>query len=174
MRAGVWYNAGMRAALSSLLITTLTAGGCYLENPRHRTIAKVSEGTVALGGIALLAVVNSGADCMTDIPGMPDQDCESRAALLGNLGLGLLLAGLAGFIVTVSTSPEDDPDQPAATTPAATVTPPTPATLPAAPPPVLPTEPVPPTTPGEPPPTPPGETPPTPPGQTPPAPPPGS
>ena len=47
---------------------------------------------------------------------------RSTADVMGTLGLGLILAGLSGFIVTVSTSPEDKPDQPANMLPPAPIT----------------------------------------------------
>lgn len=88
--------------------------GCFPDNARHRTIAKYTEGGFLIGGIALLAVVNTGADCQPDVAGMPDVACEDRAKLVGSIGLGLILAGLVGFIATVSTSPDDKPEPPAA------------------------------------------------------------
>lgn len=119
----------MRVASALVLSLSLATGACFPNNARHRTIAKITEGGVLLGGIALLAVVNSGADCMTEIPSMPDEDCESKARLLSNIGLGLVLTGLVGFIVTVSTS--DDDKASSTTTIPATTTPLEPAPAPA-------------------------------------------
>lgn len=116
----------MRAAALTLSLSLL-AGGCFPDNARHRTIAKIVEGGVTVGGIALLAVVNSGADCMTDVPGTIDQPCEDKARLLSSAGLGMIVAGLVGFIVTVSTSPDDKPQVSAAPTPPPSTTPPPPA-----------------------------------------------
>lgn len=91
----------------------LLSGACFPDNARHRTIAKITEGGFVVGGIALLAVVNTGADCKPDVAGMPDVKCEDRAQLVGSIGLAMILAGLIGFITTVSTSPDDKPDAPA-------------------------------------------------------------
>lgn len=138
----------MRAAVALVLSLAVSSGACFPNNPRHQTYAKIAEGGVLLGGIGLLFVVNTGADCTPDVAGMPDTTCEDKANLLGNIGLGLVLAGLIGFIVTVSTSGEDKVTTPATTTPTTTptVTPePAPTATPEptpAPEPTPPTEPV--------------------------------
>jgi len=134
----------MRVVVALVLSLTVMSGACFPNNPRHQTYAKIAEGGAILGGIGLLAVVNTGADCAPKVSGMPDTACEDKAALLGNIGLGLVLAGLIGFIVTVSTS-GDDKVATSTTTPTPT---PTPTPAPIAPP----TEPVtPPTEPVTPP-----------------------
>ena len=115
----------MRAAVALVLSLAVSSGACFPNNPRHQTYAKIAEGGVLLGGIGLLFVVNTGADCVPDVAGMPDKSCEDKANLLGNIGLGLVLAGLIGFIVTVSTSGEDK-----VTTPATTITTTPPTTTP--------------------------------------------
>jgi len=138
----------MRVAVALVLSLTVMSGACFPNNPRHQTYAKIAEGGALLGGIGLLFVVNTGADCTPLVSGMPDTDCEDKASLLGNIGLGLVLAGLIGFIVTVSTSGDDKvstsaptaaPPPPPPVEPAPTPADPTPAPTPA------PTEPVPPT-----------------------------
>jgi hypothetical protein len=103
----------MRAAVALVTSSALLMGACFPDNARHRTIAKVVEGGFVIGGIGLLAVVNTTADCKAEIAGMPDVECEDRAQLLGSIGLAMILAGLVGFITTVSTSPDDKPDAPA-------------------------------------------------------------
>lgn len=142
----------MRAAVAFVTSCALMTGACFPDNARHRTIAKVTEGAFIIGGIALLAVVNTGADCKGEIAGMPDVACEDRAKLVGSIGLAMILAGLIGFITTVSTSPDDKPDAPASlpeppkppepTQPPPAETPATPAPPPA-PPPTEPTSPAP-------------------------------
>ena len=156
----------MRAAVALVLSLTVSMAACFPGNPKHQTYAKIAEGGVLLGGIGLLFVVNTSADCAPEVSGMPDTACEDKATLLGNIGLGLVLAGLIGFIVTVSTSGEDKVDLPVTTTPttpAVTPTPdPTPTPTPTPTPPTEPTPPTDPTPPTEP--TPPADqpTPPTP------------
>jgi hypothetical protein len=96
---------------------SLLAGGCFPNNPKHQTIAKVVEGGLAIGGIALLASVNTGADCMGQVAGDVDQACEDKAQLLSGIGLGMVLTGLVGFIVTVSTAGDDAPATTTSVTP---------------------------------------------------------
>lgn len=149
----------MRVAVALVLSLAVLSGACFPNNSRHQIYAKIAEGGVLLGGIGLLFVVNTGADCAPDVAGMPDTACEDKANLLGNIGLGLVLTGLIGFIVTVSTSGEDKVSTPAATTLPAATPDPTPTSDPAptpdptpTPDPPPPTEPV--TPPGDPAPTP--------------------
>jgi hypothetical protein len=146
----------MRAAAALSLTLSLLAGGCFPNNAKHRTIAKIVEGGVAVGGVVLLATVNTGADCMGITSGDVDQECEDKAQLLSSIGLGMILTGLVGFIVTVSTSPDDKPEPPIVSKP----TPPAPE--PALTPAPAPTPPAPETPPTTPEPTPPGTTPTTP------------
>ena len=84
-------------------------------------------------GIALLAVVNSGADCDQEmgLGVVPDKNCKSNAGALGGLGLGLIIVGMIGFLATVTTTPDDPPPvvtplpvaPPAPTPPSTTPTP---------------------------------------------------
>jgi len=98
----------MRAAVSILCMLSLTA--CFPHNARHRTIAQIVEGGVLAGGVAILAVSNTGADCDQMVGlGMPKADCQSRANLASGVGLSMVLAGLVGFMATVSTAAEDQP-----------------------------------------------------------------
>ena len=151
----------MRAVVAFVTSSALLMGACFPDNARHRTIAKVVEGGFIIGGIGLLAVVNTSADCKGEIAGMPDVACEDRAQLLGSIGLAMILAGLVGFITTVSTSPDDKPDDPPSLLPEAK--PPEP--MQPEPQPIAPTQPTPPTEPTppvEPTPPAPEPTPPTP------------
>lgn len=102
----------MRAVIAFVTSIAMLTGACFPDNEKHRTIAKITEGGFILGGIALLAAVNTGADCMPDVAGMRDVACEDKARLVGSIGLAMILAGLIGFITTVSTSPDDKPEAP--------------------------------------------------------------
>ncbi|MFN0246611.1 MAG: hypothetical protein ACKV2T_06860 [Kofleriaceae bacterium] len=102
----------MRAVVAFVTSGALLCGACFPDNARHRTIAKVTEGAFVVGGIAILALTTPSADCMGEIAGMPDVACEDRAKLIGSIGFAMILAGLVGFITTVSTSPDDKPDTP--------------------------------------------------------------
>jgi hypothetical protein len=95
----------MRAVIIVLLIGLC---GCFPHNQRHRRIAKLSEGGAVVAGIALLSVAGSGADCMAG-PASRDayDDCRTRATIVGNVGLSLILAGLLGFTITTVTTPDE-------------------------------------------------------------------
>jgi hypothetical protein len=119
----------MRSVVAFALCLAMTAS-CFPNNPRARTVSKLAEGASIIGGIAMLSVVNSGADCMVK-NGVQTDSCHTKANVLGDVGFGLILAGLVGFIATISTTPDDK--SPAALTPLKTDTPPpapTPAALP--------------------------------------------
>jgi len=89
----------------AVLTLTLTLAGCFPHDPHKQTIAKAAEGGSLVLGIVISALANTGADCDTmGGPGsVPSQSCHSRATLLGDVGVGLMLAGLLGFVATVST-----------------------------------------------------------------------
>ncbi len=137
---------------------SITTGACFPGNPKAQRYAKVTEGALLLTGVGMLYFVNSGADCdAMGMPGMPDSNCQNKATVLGDIGLGLILTGLLGFIATVSTSDEDKKTE----TTALPAPPPPPNAVPAkasrppaapAPAPAVPAEPAQPTTPAEPPP----------------------
>ena len=92
------------------LLVTLSLTACFPNSAKHRTYAKLGEGAALASGIGMLYMVNSGADC-DQMRGLDDDaGCRGNAQVLGTVGLGLILAGLAGFIATVSTSPEDQPE----------------------------------------------------------------
>jgi len=91
-------------------LLSLSLLGCFPHSARHRTYAKGGEGASLAAGIAMLAIVNSGADCMPvqgDHAGV--QDCKNTSTIVGDVGFGLILAGLLGFVVTVSTTPDETP-----------------------------------------------------------------
>jgi hypothetical protein len=122
----------MRSAVALMLASSLV--GCSLHNTRDRTIAEVVEGGVALSGVVLEGFAQSGADCdMTAAPGEPQVQCKSNASITGGIGVALILAGVVGFIATISTSSDDD-DKPKAieikAQPEATIAAPAPAPAP--------------------------------------------
>lgn len=126
----------MRSAVALMLVASLVPG-CFPHNARNRTISEIVEGGLAVSGVVVESFVQSGADCdMSHAPGAPPVMCKQSAALGGGIGVGLILAGVIGFIATISTS-EDDDDKPkpieikAAPTTAAPATAPVPAPAPA-------------------------------------------
>lgn len=98
------------------LLLSLSLAACFPNSAKHRTYAKLGEGAAIVAGIAVLYTTNTGADCdeMRTV-GDTSSSCRGNAEILSTIGLGLILAGLTGFIATVSTSPEDVPEQPANT-----------------------------------------------------------
>ena len=103
----------MRRVVASLLVVSIALVGCFPKEPHKRTLAMYGEGAAFVGGIALEAFLQTGADCdqMRPIGAPPPADCHNRSNTLGAIGIGLILAGLIGFIATVSTA-EDDPEPP--------------------------------------------------------------
>jgi len=99
----------MRAVALALTLS-LVSTGCFPENPRARTFAKLGEGVTLGAGIVLEGLINSGADCDLSMPGMPDSGCHTNASVLGNIGVVLILAGLIGFVATISTTPDEKPE----------------------------------------------------------------
>ncbi len=89
--------------------------GCFPHNPKARTYAKITEGSFIVAGIGLEFLANSrtGADCeQSGSLGMSTSGCKSTGSVLGGVGLGMILAGLTGFIATISTA-EDEKEPPA-------------------------------------------------------------
>jgi hypothetical protein len=97
----------MRSVVALLLTASMTVG-CFPHDPHKRTLAQFAEGGAVVGGIALEAFVSTGADCdmMTKIGAPPDPNCHSKSATLGGVGVALILAGLLGFVATISTAEE--------------------------------------------------------------------
>jgi hypothetical protein len=101
----------MRAVALLTSLSLLGAGGCFPHDPHARTIAKLSEGGAIAVGIGLLALAGTGADCDAMTMGAlgSNDSCHTKATVLSDIGLALLLGGLSGFIATVSTAEEDRP-----------------------------------------------------------------
>ncbi|MEO8703468.1 MAG: hypothetical protein ABI867_25700 [Kofleriaceae bacterium] len=119
----------MRAVAVVLSLSLSVSVGCFPDNARHRTIAKLTEGGFLVGGITILAVANTQADCDMDTrPGVGTMDCKSRNSFISGLGLTMILVGLVGFFATVTTEPDDDAKP--APAPLPSVTPPPPSTTP--------------------------------------------
>jgi hypothetical protein len=111
----------MRAVASLVSIALL---GCFPHNARLRTYSQAAEGAAIVAGIVTEYFVNSQADCQAkETLGNTQASCKSNGTALGGIGLGLILAGIGGFILTVSTAEADapklveikpaDPDKPA-------------------------------------------------------------
>jgi hypothetical protein len=99
----------MRAAVALLVSMTLSTAACFPHNEQHRTYAKIGEGGALAAGILISALSNTGADCDEQrAPGTELTDCRSNAHALGTVGVVLILAGLLGFVATVSTAEDED------------------------------------------------------------------
>jgi hypothetical protein len=96
--------------VAALLAFSILTAGCFPHNAKRRTYAKAAEGGALAAGIGMLYFVNTGADCDKDMKvGESTSSCKSTANIVGTVGLGLIIAGLSGFIVTVSTEEDDKP-----------------------------------------------------------------
>jgi len=101
----------IRPAVALLLSFSLL--GCFPNNARHRTYAKIGEGTAIVAGIAISAFGNTSADCdEMQAPGIDNSDCKNKAKWLSTIGVTLIVAGLLGFVATVSTAEEADKPKP--------------------------------------------------------------
>ncbi|HEY4177229.1 MAG TPA: hypothetical protein VGM90_10370 [Kofleriaceae bacterium] len=134
----------MRSSVALVAALAVSTGACFPNNAHYRTIATYSEGGAILAGIAILAVAKTGADCRSEIANMPDADCQSRAETVGDIGLGLLISGLVGFIATESTAEDDSDNTPTPTPLPASAPMPGPPPAPKLPAPTLPPPPPPP------------------------------
>jgi hypothetical protein len=122
----------IRAAVA--LLVSISLLGCFPHNPRARTYAQIGEGTAVLGGIAISAFAQTGADCDDmKMVGVDNSDCRTKAKWLSTIGVTLIVAGLLGFVATVSTAEEAELPKPVeikdttpkpAETPAVTTPPP--------------------------------------------------
>lgn len=94
----------MKAAVALLL--SFAMFGCFPHNPKHRTYAKYAEGAALVSGIAISAFANTGADCDEMVMPGPnvDNNCRQSAKWLSTAGVTLILAGLLGFVATISTA----------------------------------------------------------------------
>ena len=98
----------MRSAVALVLASSLTAG-CFPHSRRNTTISEIIEGGIAVSGVVVEGFVQSGADCneMVTAPGAPKSMCASNASTAGGIGVVLILAGVVGFIATISAFEDD-------------------------------------------------------------------
>lgn len=112
-------------AVALLVSLAMSTGACFPHNEHHQTLAKLTEGGLVVAGVALLFAVNTGADCDAMLqPGESGDSCHTKATVLGDIGLGLILTGLIGFIATVSSAEDAKPTPTTVTPKAADPTPP--------------------------------------------------
>jgi hypothetical protein len=88
------------------LVAAASLFGCFSTSHRTRTIAKITEGGLIVAGIVMEAFTKT--DCsLPSMPGVADGGCHTRNAAIGNVGVAMILGGLLGFVVTVSTTPDE-------------------------------------------------------------------
>jgi len=100
----------MRAAAFVAIIAVL--GGCFPHNEHRRTIAQLIEGGTLGVGVGMEYFANTEADCdQMKQMGQPAGSCSGVTQAIGSVGVVLILAGLVGFIATVSTAEDDAENQ---------------------------------------------------------------
>jgi hypothetical protein len=92
------------------LIAAVSLFGCFPHNRKARMYSQIGEGALVVTGIVLESMVKTGADCdaMHTIAS-GNSTCHDKNAVLGGVGLGLMLVGALGFVATISTAAEDKP-----------------------------------------------------------------
>ena len=93
----------------ALMLSAGLLGGCFPHNPQARTYAKYTEGALILAGIGAEAIASrhTGATCDM-MASTYDSSCHTTNTIYGGVGLALILAGLTGFIATVSTAEDEE------------------------------------------------------------------
>jgi hypothetical protein len=95
----------MRAAA---VVLSLSLFGCFPHDAHKRTLAQYVEGGSIVAGIGVEFLVNTGADCdQMRMAGITNASCHTRAEVLGDIGVALILAGLMGFTATMATAEEE-------------------------------------------------------------------
>jgi hypothetical protein len=96
----------MRAVALVAAISLLV--GCFPHNEHRRTIAQLIEGGTLGLGVGMEYFASTQADCdQAKQAGQPPASCSGVSQAIGSVGVGLILAGLVGFIATVSTAEDD-------------------------------------------------------------------
>lgn len=118
-----------------MILASSLLAGCFPHSARNRTIAEITEGAVAVTGVVIEGFVQSGADCDMNAhaPGEPPVMCKQDASVAGGIGVALILAGIVGFIATISAAEDDDSKPKPIVIKAQPETQPTPATPPPTP-----------------------------------------
>lgn len=93
------------------LLASLQLLGCFPHDAHRRTIAQLVEGGVLVSGIGMEYFANTKADCDEMMQTGNMGTCSGAGQAIGNVGVGLILAGLVGFIVTISGAVDDADNQ---------------------------------------------------------------
>jgi hypothetical protein len=93
------------------LLASLQLIGCFPHDAHKRTISQIVEGATLGAGIGMEYFANTQADCdLMKQEGMSGE-CSGFGKSIGSVGVGFILAGLVGFIVTVSSAEDDAANQ---------------------------------------------------------------
>ncbi|HTR52632.1 MAG TPA: hypothetical protein VMJ10_18080 [Kofleriaceae bacterium] len=103
----------MTRAVAVVLAMSLLLAGCFPHNKKARMYAQLAEGGSIAAGIGMEYFVSGDCDT-TPNPGMPTatSSCHSHAQILGDVGVALILAGLLGFVATISTAEDEEDNKP--------------------------------------------------------------
>jgi hypothetical protein len=94
------------------LLASLQLIGCFPHDAHKRTISQIVEGATLGAGIGMEYFANTQADCdLMKQEGMSGGDCGGVGRALDSVGMGFILAGLVGFIVTISSAEDDAANQ---------------------------------------------------------------
>lgn len=93
------------------LLACLQLLGCFPHDAHRRTIAQIVEGATLGAGIGMEYFANTEADCDQMRQMNATATCSGFGKAIGSVGVGLILAGLVGFIVTVSSAEDDAANQ---------------------------------------------------------------
>ena|SRR5690349_17850608 len=93
------------------LLASLQLLGCYPHDAHKRTISQLVEGGTIGAGIGMEYFSNNQADCdLMKQEGMSGS-CGGLGRSLDSIGMAFILAGLVGFIVTISSAEDDAANQ---------------------------------------------------------------
>jgi len=100
----------MRAVAFVAIISLLA--GCFPHDAHKRTIVQLIEGGTLGIGVGMQYFANTQADCDQMVQmGKPPSSCSGTSQALGSVGVALIIAGLVGFVATVSTAEDDSDNQ---------------------------------------------------------------
>ena len=93
----------MRAVTLVAILSLL--GGCFPHDAHKRTIAQLVEGGTLVAGVGMGYFANSQADCDQEKQmRMPPSKCGGFAQTMDSISVAFILAGLVGFIATITTA----------------------------------------------------------------------
>jgi len=103
----------MTRVVAVVLAMSLLCAGCFPHNRKARMYSQLAEGGSLAAGIGMEYLVSGDCDT-TPNPGMPStsSSCHTHAQIIGDVGVALIVAGLLGFVATISTAEDEDDNKP--------------------------------------------------------------